>query len=215
MRGTFSQGNLRELTPLMFACQKGHMPCVLALLEAGAELEENGPGTALHMATANDQEACVRALIKEGATVDAFSSRGHTPLMIACKYHYDAIVTALLDANADPRRLGGHAGLGFGLGSALGLLGSAAEAQLPFFPRVLPAGRRKALREQRRVPVPWSREGHADFPKPRREQAVALVRAGASLCLATSNPSAFRNAWNEFMMETYLPAEIQPMSRVV
>ena len=26
---------------------------------------------------------------------------------------------------------------------------------------------------------------------------------------------AFRNAWNEFMMETYLPAEIQPMSRGV
>ena len=41
------------------------------------------------------------------------------------------------------------------------------------------------------------------------------MRTGASLCLATSNPSAFRNAWNEFMMETYLPAEIQPMSRVV
>jgi hypothetical protein len=41
------------------------------------------------------------------------------------------------------------------------------------------------------------------------------VRAGATLCLATSNPSAFRNAWNEFMMETYLPAEIQPMSRFV
>ena len=73
----------------------------------------------------------------------------------------------------------------------------------------------QALLEQPRVPVPWSREGHAEFPKPRREQAVSLVRTSASLCLATSNPSAFRNAWNEFMMETYLPAEIQPMSRVV
>ena len=72
---------------------------------------------------------------------------------------------------------------------------------------------RKELREQRRVPVPWSREGHAGFPKPRREQAVALVRAGATLCLATHNPSAFRDAWNEYMMETYLPAEIPPLSR--
>ena len=26
LRGTLSQGNLRELTPLMLACQKGHMP---------------------------------------------------------------------------------------------------------------------------------------------------------------------------------------------
>ena len=75
--------------------------------------------------------------------------------------------------------------------------------------------RRKALLEQPRVPVPWSREGHAGFPKPRREQAVALVRAGAVLCLATSNPGAFRNAWNEFMRETFLPAEIPPLSRVV
>ena len=65
------------------------------------------------------------------------------------------------------------------------------------------------------MPVPWSREGHADFPKPRREQTAALVRAGASLCLATSNPSAFHNAWNEFVMETYLPAEIQPMAAQV
>ena len=43
---------------------------------------------------------------------------------------------------------------------------------------------------------------------------MALVRAGAVLCLATSNPGAFRNAWNEFMRETFLPAEIPPLSRV-
>ena len=58
------------------------MPCVLELLEAGAHLEKSGPGTALHMATTNDREACVRALIKEGANVDALSCRGHTPLVI-------------------------------------------------------------------------------------------------------------------------------------
>ena len=61
---------------------EGHMPCVLELLEAGAHLEKSGPGTALHMATTNDREACVRALIKVGANVDALSCRGHTPLVI-------------------------------------------------------------------------------------------------------------------------------------
>ena len=77
-----------------------------------------------------------------------------------------------------------------------------------------------------RAPLPWSRERHADFPKPRREQAAALVRAGAFLCRKASpgktpeDPpgelsGAFRNAWNEFMRDTYLPAEIQPMSRAV
>ena len=184
------------------------MPCVLTLLEAGADLEKCGPGTALHFATTNDQEACVRALIKEGATVDAFSSRGHTPLMIACKYHYDAIVTALLDANADPLIIDD-------VGNNLANYACNSDDQQPV-PQTAGAKRILALLEQPRVPVPWSREGHADFPKPRREQAVSLVRTGASLCLATSNPSAFRNAWNEFMMETYLPAEIQPkMSRAV
>ena len=65
------------------------------------------------------------------------------------------------------------------------------------------------------MPVPWSREGHAGFPKPRREQAVALVRAGATLCLATHNPSSFRTAWNEYVMETYLPGETAPLARGV
>ena len=164
-------------------------------------------GNALHLATANDREAIVRALIKEGATVDAFSSRGHTSLMIACKYHYDAIVTALLDANADPHIIDD-------VGNNLANYACNSDDQQPV-PQTAGAKRILALLEQPRVPVPWSREGHADFPKPRREQAVSLVRTGASLCLATSNPSAFRNAWNEFMMETYLPAEIQPMSRGV
>ena len=196
-----------NLTPLMLACRGGHMPCVLTLLEAGADLEKCGPGTALHFATTNDREACVRALIKEGATVDAFSSRGHTPLMIACKYHYDAIVTALLDANADPHIIDD-------VGNNLANYACNSDDQQPV-PQTAGAKRILALLEQPRVPVPWSREGHADFPKPRREQAVALVRAGATLCLATCNPSAFRNAWNEFMMETYLPAEIQPMAAQV
>ena len=187
------------------------MPCVLALLEAGADLEKSAPnGNALHLATANDREAIVRALIKEGANVDARSPSiaGYTPLMVACKKFYDASVTALLDANADPLMTDfrGNTAAHYACGRGF---------RLPV-PRTAGAKRIMALLEQPRVPVPWSREGHADFPKPRREQAAALVRAGASLCLATSNPSAFRNAWNEFMMQTYLPAEIQPiMPRVV
>ena len=210
-----SQVNLPEITPLMRACKEGDEPCVLALLEAGVDVDEASPGsccTALHYAALSGDEACVRALIKEGANVNHPCNGGFTALFMACGNEYDQIVTALLDANADPLRVGGHAGLGFGLGFALGFC-SAAETQLPFFPRVLGAEQRKALREQRRVPVPWSREGHAGFPKPRREQAVALVRAGATLCLATHNPSAFRDAWNEYVMETYLPGEIPPLSR--
>jgi len=32
--------------------------------------------------------------------------------------------------------------------------------------------------------------------------------------VATSNPGAFRNAWNEFMRETFLPKSIPPLSCV-
>ena len=66
---TYSKGELREITP-----PHAGMPCVLALLEAGADLEKSAPnGNALHLATANDREAIIRALIKEGANVDARS----------------------------------------------------------------------------------------------------------------------------------------------
>ena len=119
-----SQVNLPEITPLMRACKEGDEPCVLALLEAGVDVDEASPGsccTALHYAALSGDEACVRALIKEGANVNHPCSGGFTALFMACGNEYDQIVTALLDANADPLRVGGHAGLGFGLGFALGL----------------------------------------------------------------------------------------------
>ena len=71
-----SQVNLPEITPLMRACKEGDEPCVLALLEAGVDVDEASPGsccTALHYAALSGDEACVRALIKEGANVDARS----------------------------------------------------------------------------------------------------------------------------------------------
>ena len=205
-KGSASQGDLREIAPLMYACRQGDEACVLAILEAGADLDKTSLcGTALHCATFRGHEACVRALIKEGANVDLTSHTGESPLFIACWKDYDAIITALLDANADPLIVsnGGNTAAHYG------------RALLPWITGIDGVKRRKALLEQPRVPVPWSRAGHAGFPKPRREQAVALVRTGAILCLATSNPSAFRNVWNEFLMEMRLPAEISPLSRVV
>ena len=205
-KGSASQGDLREIPPLMHACKQGDEACVLAILEAGADLDKVSMcGTALHAAANRGHETCVRALIKEGADVDLTSWTGESPLFYACSNDDDAIITALLDANADPLIVDSEGFTAAHYGRAL----------LPWITGTGGVKRRKALLEQPRVPVPWSREGHAGFPKPRREQAVALVRAGAVLCLATSNPGAFRNAWNEFMRETFLPAEIPPLSRVV
>ena len=115
---------------------------------------------------------------------------------------------ALLDANADPSLVSQGGRTAAQIAQSLNHPGCVAALSRP------------------RAPLPWSRERHADFPKPRREQAAALVRAGAILCRKASpgktpeDPpgelsGAFRNGWNEFMRETYLPAEIQPMSRAV
>jgi hypothetical protein len=205
-KGSASEGDLTEMTPLLHACAHGNEACVLAIIEAGADLDKVGrQGTALHAAAHNGHEACARMLIIEGANVDLTSWEGDSPLFHACSEDHDAIITALLDANADPLIVDDDGFTAAHYGRAL----------LPWMTGKHGDKRRKALLEHPRVPVPWSREGHAGFPKPRREQAVALVRAGAVLCLATSNPGAFRNAWNEFMRETFLPAEIPPLSRVV
>ena len=205
-KGSASEGDLTEMTPLLHACAHGNEACVLAIIEAGADLDKVGrQGTALHAAAHNGHEACARMLIIEGANVDLTSWEGDSPLFLACSEDHDAIITALLDANADPLIVDDDGYTAAHYGRAL----------LPWITGKHGVKRRKALLEHPRVPVPWSREGHAGFPKPRREQAVALVRAGAVLCLATSNPGAFRNAWNEFMRETFLPAEIPPLSRVV
>ena len=191
----------------------GNLAGVRGALVVGADVDKGvlvrdekavPDGTALHFATFCGHEACVRELIKEGANVNYANSLGATPLFYACSKDNDAIITALLDANADPLIVNNEGNTAASYGDGLQLV-----------PRIDRAKRMKSLLEQPRVPVPWSREGHASFPKPRREQAMALVRTGAILCLATPNPSAFRNAWKECMMETYLPAEIPPLSRVV
>jgi ankyrin repeat protein len=76
---------------------------VLAIIEADADLDKVCiDGTALHAAANCGHEACVRMLIKEGAIVDLTSWEGDSPFFCACSNYYDAIITALLDANADP-----------------------------------------------------------------------------------------------------------------
>ena len=146
---------------------------MLAIIEANADLDKVCiDGTALHAAANCGHEACVRMLIKEGAIVDLTSWEGDSPLFCACSNDYDAIITALLDANADPLIVDDDGYTAAHYGRAL----------LPWITGKDGVKRRKSLLEQPRVPVPWSREGHAGFRKPRREQAVALVRAGAVLC---------------------------------
>ena len=69
----------------MHACKQGDEACVLAIIEAGADLDKvSMRGTALHAAAHRGHEACVRMLIKEGANIDLTSPEGDSPLFCAC-----------------------------------------------------------------------------------------------------------------------------------
>ena len=93
---------MAKVTPLQHACIQGHEACVLVSIEAGADLDKVcEDGTALHAAANCGHEACIRMLVKEGANVDLTRWKGGSPLFCACSNDYDAIITALLDANAD------------------------------------------------------------------------------------------------------------------
>ena len=63
----------------------GDEACVLAIIEAGADLDKVVmDGTALHAAAHRGHEACVRMLIKEDANIDLTSPEGGSPLFCAC-----------------------------------------------------------------------------------------------------------------------------------
>ena len=129
--------------------------------------------------------------------MDRAGPYGFTALMDACFFGREESAIALCDAGAD-----------------LSLVNSFGRTAAELAQNRSHFGCARALARPR-APLPWSRERHDDSTKPRREQAAALVRAGAILSLATANRVAFRDAWNEYMKEAYLPEEVKPLSRVV
>ena len=198
-------------TPLMHAGKYGYAACLLALIAAGADVNaaDDEGGVALIWACATGHDVCTHELVKAGAEVNAaVHDTGRTSLMYACCYNKVACVFVLLDANANPSLVNKYGWTAARFAQGYNHPGSVAALARP------------------RAPLPWSRARHVDFPQPRREQVATLVRAGAALCLKAApgktpeDPpgelsGAFRDAWNEFMVETYLPGVIQPMSRAV
>lgn len=87
---------------LMMAALKGDLAGAKLLLASGAHL--NQPGwSALHYAASGPRPELVQLLLEQGATVNARSPNGTTPLMMAARYGSEDSVRLLLKRGADPK----------------------------------------------------------------------------------------------------------------
>ncbi|HET6599582.1 MAG TPA: ankyrin repeat domain-containing protein [Burkholderiaceae bacterium] len=87
---------------LMIAALKGDIAGTKLLLASGAHV--NQPGwSALHYAATGPKPEIVQLLLERGATVDARSPNGTTPLMMAARYGSADSVKQLLERGADPK----------------------------------------------------------------------------------------------------------------
>ncbi|KAI9346808.1 ankyrin repeat-containing domain protein [Zopfochytrium polystomum] len=95
--------NSKGVTPLAAAVMGGHLDCVVALLEAGADpnVERFDGHTLLTFAAANGLVDMIRLLVASGrADVNRVSSEGFTPMMVAQHFMHKEIVEALVEAGA-------------------------------------------------------------------------------------------------------------------
>lgn len=91
-------------TELMQAAADGDQSRAIALLDAGARVDErnaNG-GTALMYAVSAGQPELIRLLLERGADPNAKARIGWTPMLVAAAKGRDEAVRLLLEAGADP-----------------------------------------------------------------------------------------------------------------
>jgi tetratricopeptide (TPR) repeat protein len=87
---------------IQHAAWRGQMKALRWLIERGARINREGwQWSALHYAAFAGHDEAVAYLLDHGADVDARSTNGSTPLMMAAREGRDAIAVRLLKARAD------------------------------------------------------------------------------------------------------------------
>lgn len=97
------------LTALHYACIKGHQNILLLMLHANADstVMDSRRNTPLHLAVDRGHENCVKALLylsehmKVSVNANAANDNGDTPLHLAARWGYCAIVHILLEYGAN------------------------------------------------------------------------------------------------------------------
>ncbi len=97
------QPNAAGETALMMAALRGHGDWVVRLVQRGAAIQRSG-WTPLHYAASGPEPKVLALLLERGAAVDATSTNGTTPLMMAAGYGAMDGADLLLARGADPRR---------------------------------------------------------------------------------------------------------------
>ena len=93
-----------EKTPLMVACENGHVDCLRVLVDSyGAHVNvvDNIGSTAVIHACENGHVDCLRFLLENGADVNVVNKYGKTPLMGACERGHVDCVRVLVENGAD------------------------------------------------------------------------------------------------------------------
>jgi hypothetical protein len=99
---TINATNANGEQALMHAAWRGRLEAVHWLLDRGAQI--NRPGlqwSALHYAVFNGHDPVARLLIERGADINARSTNGSTPLMMAAREGREGLARMLLEFGAD------------------------------------------------------------------------------------------------------------------
>ncbi|MBS0435709.1 MAG: ankyrin repeat domain-containing protein [Proteobacteria bacterium] len=95
--------NAADETALMLTAIAGDVDASRKLLARGAKPQRPG-WSPIHYAASGPSTEMAKLLLESGASVDAESPNGTTPLMLAARHAPEATVELLLQRGADPRR---------------------------------------------------------------------------------------------------------------